>query len=160
MRYHKLSDEQFREMHKEFSLFLAAQGISKKEWDAIKEESDDQVDHLLNTFSDMVWDKIIGACAYLEFSTPDQLYLFHTQEMSATVLVVKINPQFTDLTTEKGFETLLKQLHSDKVTLYSASKPYTPSRNEFIYSYLKKGATLSKGVRYIRLQSYFTNSLK
>jgi len=90
MRYHKLSDEQFREMHKEFSLFLAAQGISKKEWDAIKEESDDQVDHLLNTFSDMVWDKIIGACAYLEFSTPDQLYLFHTQEMSATVLVVKI----------------------------------------------------------------------
>ena len=160
MRYHKLSEAQFREMHKEFSIFLAAQGINKKEWDKIKEESLEKVDHLLNAFSDMVWDRIISTCAYLEFSTPDQLYLFHTQEKNATVFVVKISPQFTDLTTEAGFEILLNQLHSDKVTLYTASKPYTPSRNEFIYSYLKKGATLSKGGRYSRLQSYFSNSSK
>ncbi|MGD1980814.1 MAG: DUF6495 family protein, partial [Flavobacteriaceae bacterium] len=160
MRYHKLSEAQFREMHKEFSIFLAAQGINKEEWDKIKEESVEKVDYLLNAFSDLVWEKIISTCAYLEFSTPDQLYLFHTQEKSATVFVVKISPQFTDLTTEAGFETLLNQLHSDKVTLYTATKPYTPSRNEFIYSYLKKGATLSKGARYSRLQSYFSNSPK
>lgn len=160
MRYHKLSEAQLHEMHEEFAVFLASQGINKKEWDRIKEKEPDRIEDFLASFSDLVWEKILSECSYLEFTTPDQAFLFKTGKNKAEVLVLKIDSNFTDLTSGAGFEKALSQLDSDQVALFHASKPYTPSRNEFIYEYLKKGAELSKGDRFNRLQSYFSNSVK
>ena len=39
MRYHKLTEKQLHEMHREFSVFLSSQGIDKDEWDNIKKIS-------------------------------------------------------------------------------------------------------------------------
>ena len=51
-------------------------------------------------------------------------------------------------------------MHSDQIDIFKSSKAYTPSRNMFIYEYLKKGAMISKGKRYEILKSYFPNSSK
>lgn len=161
MQYHKLSEAQLNEMHEEFALFLAAQGINKTDWDQIKATEPHKIEAFLRTFSDMVWDKILTNCEYLEFSTADQLFLFKTKKQLVDVRVVKINSAAKiDLTTTKGFENMLSILNTDQVDVFAASKSYSPSRNRFIYDYLKKGATLSKGERYRRLKSYFSNSPK
>ena len=160
MRYHKLSEAQLHDMHEEFAVFLATQGINKKEWDRIKEKEPSRIEDFLVSFSDLVWEKILSECSYFEFTTSDQIFLFKTEKDKAEVLVVKIDTNFADLKTRAGFEKTLRQLDSDQVELFHASKPYTPSRNEFIYEYLKKGAELSKGDRFNRLQSYFSNTSK
>ena len=37
MKYHRLTESQFIEMHQEFILFLASNSIDKKKWDEVKE---------------------------------------------------------------------------------------------------------------------------
>ena len=160
LKYHKLSEAQFNEMHKEFAIFLAAQSITKRDWDIIKFNKPKLVDDYLTAFSEMVWEKILSDCDYLEFSTPDQLFLFHAKETLIDVLVVKIDSKMTDLSTIEGFRKVLTLLESDKVEILASSKSYSPSRNRFIYDYLIKGAIISKGKRYEILKSYFSNSSK
>jgi hypothetical protein len=160
VKYHKLSEEQFNEMHKEFAIFLVAQSITKKDWNIIKSDKPQLLDNYLNSFSDLVWDKILSDCEYLEFSTSNQLYLFHTKERLIDVLILKIDSNLADLNTSKGFKKVLDLLQSDRINIFKSSKAYTSSRNSFIYDYLKKGAMISKGKRYELLKSYFLNSSK
>jgi len=160
MRYHKLSEAQFHEMYEEFAIFLATQGINKQAWDLIKHEEPNRIENLLCDFSDLVWDKVISKCSYLEFTTPEQIFLFQTNADRVEALIIKIDPTLADLSTVAGFEKILGQLESNQVEILRASKTYQPSRNEFIYDYLKKGAVLSEGQRFNLLQSYFFNSPK
>ena len=160
MKYHRLTESQFIEMHQEFILFLASNSIDKKKWDEVKETEPHTVDLLLDGFSDLVWEKILTQCSYVEFPTKDQLFLFHTRIEEVEALVVKVTDMDFDLTTPEGFQWILKNVHSDAVKLFEATKEYSPSRNEFIYSYLKKGAVFSKGIYFKELKSYFSNSRK
>jgi hypothetical protein len=120
----------------------------------------EKVTFLLDKFSDLVWEKILNQCNYLEFSTPSQLFLFHTKKNSVDALVVKSVDIVQDLSTPIGFQWMLKNISSDYISLFNASKIYTPNRTEFIYSYLKKGAVLSDGQYFKHLKSYFPNSIK
>jgi hypothetical protein len=160
MKFHRLSEAQFHEMHEEFSVFLASNCIDKKKWERIKSELPEKVTFLLDKFSDLVWEKILNQCNYLEFSTPSQLFLFHTKKNSVDALVVKSVDIVQDLSTPIGFQWMLKNISSDYISLFNASKIYTPNRTEFIYSYLKKGAVLSDGQYFKHLKSYFPNSIK
>ena len=160
MKFHRLSEAQFHEMHEEFSVFLSSNSIDKKKWVRIKSEAPEKVTFLLDKFSDLVWEKILNQCNYLEFSTPSQLFLFHTKKNSVDALVVKSVDIVQDLSTPTGFQWMLKNISSDYISLFNASKIYTPNRTDFIYSYLKKGAVLSDGQYFKHLKSYFPNSIK
>ena len=160
MKYHKLSEAQFNEMHREFAVFLASQNITIKDWVIIKSYKLELVDKYLDSFSDLVWEKILSDCQYLEFSTVSQIFLFHTKENSVDGLVVKVDKKLADLNTAEGFKKVLTLLQSEKVDIFESSNVYTPSRNEFIYDYLRKGSVISDGKRYELLKSYFYNSSK
>ncbi len=160
MRYHKLTEKQLHEMHEEFSIFLSSQGIDKVAWDRIKTDKPEEINKFITSFSEIVWEKILTDCEFIEFLTPDQIFLFNAKKNFAHLIVVKLQSKTIDLTTSKGFELMLKKINEDSVELFEASKPYIPSRNLFIYNQLKKGAILSKGKRYKRLKSYFQNSPK
>ena len=160
MRYHKLTEKQLHQMHREFSIFLSSQGIDKKKWNFIKQNKSKEVSKYINLFSDIVWEKILTNCEFIDFLSPDQIFLFETNKKIAHLLVVKLKSENLDLTTSRGFEYMLKIVHEDSVELFEASKSYTPSRNLFIYNQLKKGAIITKGERYKRLKSYFQNSSK
>jgi len=160
MKFHRLSEAQFHEMHEEFSVFLSSNSIDKKKWVRIKSEAPEKVTFLLDKFSDLVWEKILNQCNYIEFSTPSQLFLFHTKKNSVDALVVKSADRVQELSTHKGFHWMLINISSDYISLFNASKIYTPNRTDFIYSYLKKGAVLSDGQYFKHLKSYFPNSIK
>ena len=117
VKYHKLSEAQFNEMHKEFAVFLATQSITKKDWNIIKSDKPELLDNYFNSFSDLVWDKILSDCKYLEYSNSDQLYLFHTKKRLIDVLILKIDPNLADLNTSNGFKKVLNSLQSDQIDI-------------------------------------------
>ena len=161
MKYHRLTHEQFAELHEEFAVFLASQGIGHSQWEQIKDSQTQQLDVLLDLFSDLVWDKITAESDFLDFSTADQLFLFNTSDSkSASVIIIKLSNKEIDLTTPNGFQWLLTHLDSDELSFFNGSKTYGSSKNEFIYSYLKKGAVRSNGARFKALETYFSNSTK
>ena len=63
-------------MHEEFAQFLAAQEITKDDWDKIKAENTDQVDLQLDAFSHLVWDNVLDKVKFLELISPNHMYLF------------------------------------------------------------------------------------
>ena len=68
---------------------------------------------LLDGFSDLVWEKILTQCSYVEFPTKSQLFLFNTRIEEVEALVVKVTDMDCDLTTPGGFQWILKNVHSD-----------------------------------------------
>ena len=160
MKYHRLTHEQFNEVHDAFAIFLASQGLDHKQWKLLKNENSQMIEELLDLFSDIVWDKIISECRFLEFSLSDQLYLFKTPAEESSVYIVKSLNTNIDLTSAEGFQWVLNHLDSEDLEFLQGTKSYTQSRNEFLYLYLKKGAVPSDGIRYKALESYFSNSTK
>lgn len=160
MKYHRLTHEQFEALHQEFAVFLATQGLDQSKWKEVKQNQPKKVELLLDLFSDVVWDKIISRCEFLEFSTPDQLFLFKILEKTASVIILKVEKLKIDLKTSSGFQWVLDHVDSDQVTIYQGSRPFTSSRNDFVYDYLKKGAVQSEGKRFKALETYFSNSSK
>ena len=160
MKYHRLSHIQFKELHKEFSVFLATNGIDHSKWNVIKIKNPDQVDVLFDLFSDLVWDKISSECKFLEHITKDHLFLFKTDDYNTSVFLIKVFDKKIDLTSSEAFEWVLNNFNSDNVTLFQGSKAYDLSKKDFVYSYLKKGAIRTDGYRFKALETYFSNSVK
>lgn len=160
MKYHRLTHEQFEALHQEFAVFLATHGLDQSKWKEVKQNQTKKVELLLDLFSDVVWDKIISRCEFLEFSTLDQLFLFKILEKTASVIILKVEKLKIDLKTSSGFQWVLDHIDSDQVTIYLGSRPYNNSRNDFVYDYLKKGAVQSEGKRFKALETYFSNSSK
>ena len=48
MEYTRLTKEQFKALHKEFSIFLATQSIDKEKWNLIKAENPDLTNQKLS----------------------------------------------------------------------------------------------------------------
>ncbi len=160
MKYHRLTHKQFEELHEEFSVFLATHGMDQAKWDAIKIKNSDQVDVLLDLFSDLVWDKISSECKFLEYISKDHLFLFKTVDYKVSAFVIKVSNKTIDLTFSESFKWVLNNFNSDNVTLFKGSKSYDTSKNDFVYSYLKKGAIRTDGHRFKALETYFSNSAK
>lgn len=160
MKYHRLVHQQFEALHHEFAVFLATQGLDKSKWKEIKKNQPKKVELLLDLFSDVVWDKIISSCEFLEFSTLDQLFLFEILEKTASVIILKVEKLEIDLETSSGFQWVLDHIDSDQVNIYQGSRAYTSGRNDFVYDYLKKGAVKSEGKRFKALETFFSISSK
>ena len=118
MRYHKLTEKQLHEMHREFSVFLSSQGIDKEKWNNIKKNKPRDIGNYINLFSDIVWEKILTDCEFVDFLTPDQVFLFETNKKLAHLIVVKLKSKTLDLTTSKGFEIMLKKIRFTSLILY------------------------------------------
>jgi hypothetical protein len=86
--------------------------------------------------------------------------LIDTSKQKALAIVIRVIDKQIDLTTEEGFQWILNHIDSDKVNLFKGSNSYQPSKNEFVYAYLKKGAIRTDGKRFKALQTFFSNSAK
>jgi hypothetical protein len=60
VKYHRLTHEQFEELHHEFVVFLASQGLDHAKWKEIKKNDSERVVSLLDLFSDGGWVKIVS----------------------------------------------------------------------------------------------------
>src|SRR5690625_7148031 len=66
MRYRRLTLEELKELESEFTTFLVTQGIPAEEWEKMKEKEPEQCQGLIDIFSDIVFEKILGKVKYLE----------------------------------------------------------------------------------------------
>ena len=91
MKYRQLTKEQFLELHKEFSEFLATQQIDVKEWDTIKKEKPLMAEEELNIFSDVVWEDVLSKTEYLEHISKNDINLFKCSSKEIIRVYIKLN---------------------------------------------------------------------
>lgn len=155
MKYSRLTKEQFDELHKEFARFLASQSITADEWEKIKQDKPEVAEEELDVFSDLIWEGTLSKVSYLENWSKNQVYLFFFGESRIKLLAIKTSNQIIDFTNQEGIDWLEKNIGSDEVELFEATKALKTERNLEIFTYIKQGAIISEGVFFKTLKNLF-----
>lgn len=151
MKYKRLTKEQFEELHKEFSNFLATQSIDKKEWDAIKVNTPEIAEQELDVFSDLIWEGVLTSAQFLEHFSKNHIFLFHCQEKLIQSIVLKSVVPEVDFLTNEGLQWLSDNMFTDNVEMHLGKKDYDEERNLAIFNLITQGAILSDGQLYMQI---------
>lgn len=156
MKYQRLTKEQFEALHQEFATFLASHSIDKKQWDELKQSQDENVDALLDQFSDLVWEDVLSKNIYIEHQSPNHLFLFEGLEEHMNLIAIKVDVRDKDIHTPEGWQWLLKHLKDVSVTVYRSAKPYAKERPLELFGIIEKGGQLSAGDRFKTISSFLS----
>lgn len=148
MKYQRLTKEQLEELHPEFINFLATQSITGEEWASIKEKQPEVAEQELDVFSDLIWEGVLSKAKYLQNSDPQQLFLFKISEANIALILVKVQDQNADITTNEGFQWLLENIEKETVELFTASKEYNSEKNQEVFELILQGAVITDGKVY------------
>ena len=154
MKYSRLTKEQFKSLHKEFSIFLAAQSIDKINWDQIKTKNPILTDELLDQFSDIVWDQSLDKIAYLENRSDYHLFLFKCKDVQIDLILIRLDEDCPSLM-QKDYKLWLANNFSDpRVSIYESSRSFTDDSKFEMFKLMSQGATVSDGKIYEDLKSF------
>ena len=156
MKYARLTKEQFEEMHQEFINFLATQSITADEWEQIKKNKPEAAEEELDLFSDLVWEGVLNKVEYLEHFSPNQVFLFHIDEVTINLIAIKVENEGVDITTREGYQWLQTNLMNEMVNIYTSSKALSEDRNKDIFALIKQGANITKGELYTYFDDFVT----
>lgn len=148
MKYTRLTSEQFQELHEEFAIFLAVQGLDKPAWDVLKSENSEKVESLLDQFSDVVWQQTLEKAVYLEHISEKHLFMFKADDACIHLIHLRIDAPEVSLLTTEGWQWLQNEWASSAVHFRKGSKSWTNSREEALFELIQQGAVLSDGARY------------
>ncbi|MEL6721158.1 MAG: DUF6495 family protein [Bacteroidota bacterium] len=151
MKYRRLNQEELDELEPEFINFLAGNSITAPDWEKMKLAFPEKVEGLIEIFSDVVFDKILGKVEYMELKKPRDLRTFKFIE-DRILLIGLVNNgdengktllDFTSNDTPE--EMLLKMQQSNsEVRLYTAERKYRKDRKQEAFELMEKGALISK----------------
>lgn len=145
MKYTRLTKEQFKELHPEFTRFLATQAINAQEWEQLKTDKPEVAEQELDVFSDLIWEGVLSRVSYLENISARDMHLFHLDDKQMHLISVKISNPDVDLRTSEGFAWFKKHWQSDFVEYLTASKVYSEDSNRDKFELIQKGAVITKG---------------
>ncbi len=147
MKYRLLTKEQLESLHLEFAQFLATQKIDEASWKKMKEENSSIVAEELEIFSDMVWEDVLRKVAYIEHYSKETINLFKVTDTALHRIVVSCTKAI-DLTSQEGYEWVLKNPTDEAVELFTGTKKYTKEKSLELFDLIEKGGQISKGELY------------
>jgi hypothetical protein len=151
LKYTLLSKEQLESLHQEFAVFLASQSIDKKEWERIKNENPKLVNQEIELFSDMVWEKVLDNVSFLEHFTQNHIFLIHTQKEKFYSIIISTNQKNIDFCQKEGLDWLEQNWNSNEIIFKTGEKIIESNSNQEIFELIKKGATITKGELYQKI---------
>lgn len=154
MKYARLTKEQFEILQPEFTRFLASQTITAAEWETLKNTKPNVAEEELDVFSDLIWEGTLTKVSYLENWSKQQVYLFYFGASQIELIAIKTTNQTIDFTKQKGIDWLEKNIGSDDVELFEATKTYSKEKNLELFHYIKQGAVISNGAFYKTLKEH------
>ncbi|MEM8526773.1 MAG: DUF6495 family protein [Bacteroidota bacterium] len=161
MKYRRLTQDELEELEPEFVTFLASNSITAPDWEKIKLAYPERVERLIEMFSDVVFDKILGKIKYMERKKPRDLRTYKFID-DRILLIGLVNNGNEDGKTELDFtsndtpeEMLLKMRRSNsEIRLYTAERKYRKDRRLEAFELMEDGALISKdGAMYKTLKS-------
>lgn len=148
MKYRRLDKEELTEMEAEFVRFLATRSIPGPDWEKMKTEKPEQVEALLDEFSDLVFEKILTNVEFLEFKSSDDLKTFRCGkdkiELIGLTVEGQMNIDFTAIETPREIVDKMKSSGA-KLQMYRAEKPYRGNREKELFAMMEAGCLISKG---------------
>jgi len=151
MQYRRLSLEELKELEKEFTQFLAANNVFPETWENMKNETPEKAEQLIQQFSDLVLNKVLGKIEYLEHASPKELKIFHFEEHKIEMVGLAVDPANTtiDLTDQTIIDQLAKDYESlareGDVKVFNTEKSYSKEPKQEIFDLSESGCYVVDG---------------
>lgn len=152
-KYRKLTHEELESMEKEFIDFLVLNGITGEDWEKLKTENPENAEGICEAFSDVVFNKILKQCRYIESHSPRHLIAIFcdTKKMHLQGLEAPEHIKI-DFTDKNDFEQL-KSNPIEGIQRIQTQKEYTEEREMEIWKMLNNGFFISDQKLYMSLFS-------
>ena len=148
MRYRRLTNDELKELEKEFVRFLASNTVTGDDWEKIKKEDSEKAEKLIGMFSDIVFEKTISKIEYLEYRSPKDLKVFHCKDDIIEMVGIMVEGN-SDIDFSKNIEAdkMIHQLQASQASLkmMAANKKYKKTKELEIFDMMQWGCLISDG---------------
>ena len=146
MKYRRLTKEELQQLQQEFVRYLASQSIPASEWVSMKARGDQKVDHFIEHFSDMIFERVLSNVNYLEKKTKNEWHFYKVSDESIKLNGLRLSGN-KEIDFRKSEELDLKRLYLEyggDLALFSAEKGFQKEKNQEIFALLEAGCLIQK----------------
>ena len=156
VKYRRLSLEELQTLEQDFVLFLAGNQITAPEWEQIKTQSPERAEGLIEIFSDIVLEKVLGKIEYLQHRQGATLRLFHIQADKISMTALQVGSDDFDLNKAEDLQRLQANLGNLPIHLYHMEKPYQGERLREVFEMIQfQGCFQAEAAMYQQLSAMY-----
>jgi hypothetical protein len=143
MKYKRLTIEELKALEPDFINFLASAQITGPDWEKMKREENEKANELIDVFSDVVYDKVLGKINYLEYRDEKTLNVFHFGEEKIRLVGLRVKEHSSlDLTAPH----VIQQWNSNdnaSVNVVRSERKYEKEKQLEIFELLQTGCLIT-----------------
>ena len=146
MKYRRLTDEELKELEKEFVNFLVSNTITADDWVKLKEFDPEKAEVLIELFSDVVLDKVLKKVQYIEHRGERDLIVFNCGKDEIELFGLTVSEELeVDLTNEASVISMLlnSEMLDGNVKSFKQTKAYTKEREVEIFEMIQSGCLIT-----------------
>ncbi len=157
-KYRTLTKEELQGLKDEFVTFLSANGIDADYWEQIKTESKEAMEGVIDAFSDMIFDKVLGSCRYIDFDSPRYIASIYCDQKKMYLKGLELGEEIKGDLTDNVFFEKIKSNPPSGCKLISGERPYD-DREMDIWNHLQQGFYISNHKRFAVLSAVENSKL-
>jgi len=141
-KYRKLTKEELEALEKEFVDFLIVNGIDAGEWIKMKDENPDGALQVAESFSDVVFEKVLRKTDFLLRKLEGKLFLFKFEEELAHLIIANFPPvENWNALEGESLKNYFKN-NIDLIRLDIQEKGYQSTREEELFKLIQSGCEI------------------
>ena len=144
-KYRRLRMDELEALQQEFVEFLTVNGINAPEWERLKSTNEEQVDVLIDTFSNAVFEKIFSKIHYLQKTDKKVINCYHFEKDKVTLIALSGEEVAEADFTNADYLAKAKEHPPTGLKILRSEKQFQKSREEDIFSLINAGCEISDG---------------
>ncbi|NNF21223.1 MAG: hypothetical protein HKN67_04730 [Saprospiraceae bacterium] len=145
-RYRLLSNNELKHFEKEFIGFLVVNGIQPDLWQRMKEENSNEVEKIVELFSEVIFENIARKTRYLAYINSSQLFVFNFEKDKGCLLIVETDsPPMPTCRSENEILQYI-QNHEENLLITFQEKDYIESREEEVFRMMQSCMLINSNV--------------
>ncbi|MDC3336823.1 DUF6495 family protein [Flavobacteriales bacterium] len=140
MKYRRLTIDELKELEQEFIQFLISNGIESNDWEKIKKDTPKEADILVDTFSDVVQQKVLEGVRYLEYRAKNEARYFECN--AEEIKLIALTSRDVDLL---DVAAIKRAVHNSVrgIEIYSGVKKYAKQRELELFNMIQSGCEIT-----------------
>ncbi|MCW3103975.1 MAG: hypothetical protein JWO09_2415 [Bacteroidetes bacterium] len=143
MKYKRLNKEELEALQQDFVNFLAAAQITGPDWEKMKKEENHKANELIDVFSDMVYEKVLGKISYLEYRDAKTLNIFYFGEEMVQLTGLRVKETSSLDLTSPDVISQWSSANNASVNIVRSEKRYEKERQLEIFELLQTGCMIT-----------------
>jgi hypothetical protein len=143
MKYKRLTAEELEILKPDFINFLASAQITGPDWEKMKKDENEKANELIDVFSDVVYDKVLGKISFLEYRDSKTLNIFHFAENKVELVGLRVKETSSlDLTSPEVMNQW-NEFNNASVNVVRTQRDYVKEKQVEIFELLQTGCMIT-----------------